>query len=65
MGQHHVPNQSYGTLSYYEDPAHGIEKMQAVCDECLLQHVRQWYPNSPIERAIVNLRPELALDTDG
>lgn len=47
-------------LSHYEDAAHGIPFPGVdICDQCLLEHIRQHYPGSPIERAILMLRPEL------
>ena len=55
---HEVPGAGIGTLSHYEDPAHGITKGIDICDECLLKHVHKYYPGCAIEQSILSLHPE-------
>jgi hypothetical protein len=55
---HEVPGAGIGTLHHYEDQAHGIKGID-ICDECLLEHVRKYYPGCAIEKSILSLHPEL------
>ena len=57
---HRVESVAIGALYHYADPAHGIQHGVDICDDCLLEHVRRYYPGSPIERAILMHHPEWA-----
>lgn len=45
---------------HYGDEPHGIpENGIPMCDECLFEHVKKYYPDSPNYRAVVRKRPDL------
>ena len=47
-------------LYSYRDEKHGVADNTSACPQCLYNHVRKHYVNSPIERSLKQLYPELA-----
>lgn len=57
-GNHDV--ESMHELSHYEDQKNGVPFPGVdICNKCLLEHVRQHYPGSGIEKHILLMHPEL------